>query len=77
MCVFTNGEHLDYKQSGTIYLFPLIVFYSPDSIANIFTLIDVTSEFRVTIDTNNEPAMFVHTSPDSVLNFYQCSVTKL
>ena len=55
-----------------MYLFPLIVFYNPDCISNILALIDVTSQFRATMDTNNKPSMFVHTGPDSVLNFYQC-----
>ena len=70
--VFTNVGNLDYNQSSTMYLFPLIVFYNPDCISNILALIDVTSQFRATMDTNNKPSMFVHTGPDSVLNFYQC-----
>ena len=55
-----------------MYLLPLRVFYNPYYISNILALIDVTSQFRVTMDTNNKPSMFVHTGPDSVLNFYQC-----
>ena len=50
----------------------LRVFYNPDFVARIMALVDVTSKFRVTMDTINEPAMFVHTGPYSVLNFYQC-----
>ena len=38
----------------------------------MLALVDVTSKFRVTMDTNNEPAMFVYTGPYPVLNFYQC-----
>ena len=72
MCVFTNIGNLDYKHSDTIYLFPLRVFYNPDSISNILSLIDVTIQFRVTMNTNNKPAMFIHTVPDYVLKFYQC-----
>ena len=41
-----------------MYLFPLIVFYNPDSISNIWALVDVTSQFIAAIDTNNEPSMF-------------------
>ena len=44
--VFTNVGNLDYNQSSTMYLFPLIVFYNPDCISNILALIDVTSQFR-------------------------------
>ena len=64
-----NGGHIDYKQSGTMDLLPLRVFYNLDYIVNILALVVVTSQFRVTNDNNNKPAMFVHTVPDSFLNF--------
>ena len=51
--VFTNGGHLEYKQSGTMDMLPLRVFYNPDYIANILELVDVTSQLRVTMDTKN------------------------
>ena len=70
--VFTNCGNLDYKQSDTMDWFSLKVFYNPDSIAKILALVDVTIQFRFTMDTNKEPSMFVHTGPYSVLNFYQC-----
>ena len=50
-------------------LFPFIVFYKPDYITNILSLVDVTSNFIVTMDTNNEPATFFHTGPNPVLFF--------
>ena len=52
-------------------LLPLLVFYKPDSIANILELVDVISQLIVTIDTNNKTVMFIHTGPNSILNFYQ------
>ena len=58
-------------------MFPLKVFYNPDPISNMLALVDFTSQalFDVTshiatMDTNNEPAMFAHTGPDFILNFY-------
>ena len=69
--VFRNGGHLEYRQSGTMYLLPLNIFYNPDSISKILALVGVTSQFRVTMDYNNEPAIFVHTGPDPVIKFYQ------
>ena len=48
------------------------IFLQPHSIANILALVGVTSKFRVTMDTHNEPDMFVYTSPNSVLNLDQC-----
>ena len=67
--VFTNDWNLDYNQPSTMYLLPLRFFYNLDYISNILELINVTSQFRVTMDTNNIPSMFVHTGPDSVLDF--------
>ena len=53
-------------------LLPLKVLCIPYSISNILALIDVTSKFIDTMDTNNKNPMFVHTGPDYVLKFYQC-----
>ena len=52
-------------------ILPLKVVYNPYSVANIFSLVDVNSQFIFNMDNNNQPAMFVHTGPDSVLNSYQ------
>ena len=62
ICVFTNGGHLDYKKSDTVDMLPLKVFYNTDSIANILALLYVTSQYRVTMDTNNKPTM-LHNVP--------------
>ena len=72
ICVFINGGNIDYKQSVTMDMFPLIFFYNPYSISNILALFYVTSKFRVTMDTNNKPAMLFQTIPYYVLKFYQC-----
>ena len=53
-------------------MLPLIFFCNPYYIANILALVDVTSEFRVNMDTKNKPAMLVQTGPDSILKLYQC-----
>ena len=50
---FTNCGYLDYKQSDTLNLLTLIFFYNLDSISKILALVGVTSQFRVTMDTNN------------------------
>ena len=69
--VFTNNGNLYNKQSDTIDLLPLKVFYNPYSVYIILELGDITNQFIGTMDNNNEPVMFVHTVPDSVLKFYQ------
>ena len=53
-------------------MFTLRFFYNPDYIAKSLELIDVTSQFIVTMDTSNEPDMLLHTGADSFLKFYQC-----
>ena len=70
--MFTNGVHIDYEQYGTMDLLTLGFFYNLYYIKNMLALVDVTIQFRVTMDTNNEPAMYAHTVPDYILKFYQC-----
>ena len=53
-------------------LLPLRIFYNLYSIAKILALVYVTRKFWVTMDTNNEPVMLVHTGPYSIVKFYQC-----
>ena len=53
-------------------MFPLRFFYNPYYIANILALVDVTSHFRVNMDTNHKRAMFIYTGPYFVFKFYQC-----
>ena len=53
-------------------ILPWRFFYKPDYIAKSLELIDVTSQFIVTMDTSNEPDMFLHTGADYFLKFYQC-----
>ena len=71
ICKFTNGGNLDHKQSGTMDMLPLRVFYNPYSVATFLALVDVTSHFKVTMDTNNKPTIFIHTGLYYVLKFYQ------
>ena len=70
ICLFTNGGHPDYKKSITMDLFPLNFFYNTYYIVNILAIVDVTGKLRVTMDTNNNYAILIHTGPDYVLKFY-------
>ena len=53
-------------------IFPLSIFYNPDSITNILSFGNVNSQFIITMDTNNKPAIFIHTGLDYSPKFYQC-----
>ena len=53
-------------------LFPFWVLYKPYSVAKILALVDITSQFRFTMDNNNEPAIFIHSGSYYTLKFYQC-----
>jgi hypothetical protein len=72
MRVFTNGGSQDYSEIGTLKRFPFNVYYSPQSLANILSLAQVSEMFRVTMDTNEAPTMMVHVIPNLVLRFQQC-----
>ncbi len=64
----TNGGHQDSNMIGD---FPNLgaVWYNPDSIANILSLADVRKVCRVTMDSSNEPALWVHRLDGSVMKF--------
>ena len=68
----SNGGHLDYTQAGPVKLLPLIqAHYNENSIANIVSLADVAANYRVTMDSNVDKAIFVH-APSGTLRFQQC-----
>ena len=71
ICMVINGGHLDYKNPVIVDMLPLEVSYNTYSISNILSLVDVSIQFRLTMDTNNKPAIFIHTSPNTVLNIFQ------
>jgi len=66
--VYTNGGTqlslliADIKSFGTVW-------YSPNSLANIFSLAAVRKLCRITMDTNVEPALCVHCAHGSVMKF--------
>ena len=72
MRVYTNGGHQDYDEVGTLHMFPFTAYYNPKSLANILSLAEVSSVFRVTMDSAADPAMLVHVGPATILVFKQC-----
>ena len=64
----TNGGHQDSNMVGD---FPNlgVVWYNPESIANILSLADVRKVCRVTLDTSSEPALCVNRFDGSVMKF--------
>ena len=70
MEVETNGGgHLESKQKCDV---PLLGehWFDKDSMTNIIALSDMTSKFKVTMDSSKEKAFFVHL-PDKVVKFKQ------
>jgi len=53
-------------------LFPFDVFFNPKSMANILSLAEVSSVFRVNMDTAEELAMTVHIGDGVSLKFSKC-----
>ena len=72
MRVYTNGGQIKYDQVGTFSLLPFEVYFNGRSMADILSLKDVSSKFRVTMDTTVEHSMNVHLSDHHVLKFKQC-----
>ena len=64
----TNGGHQDSNMVGD---FPNLgeVWYNDKSIANILSLADVRKVCRVTMDSDDEPALLVHQLDGSVMKF--------
>ena len=71
--VLTNGEHADYDDIGESVLFPLMVHYNKNSIANFFSLahIDTIKGSYITMDTKIEKVIFIHFN-DKVIKLKQC-----
>ena len=50
----TNGGTRDYTQQGMSAVLPMVTYYNPEGIANIFSYSDVADLFRITADTAQE-----------------------
>ncbi|KAI2509415.1 Reverse transcriptase (RNA-dependent DNA polymerase) [Fragilaria crotonensis] len=66
----TNGGHQDSNMVGDFHNLG-IVWYNPQSIANILSLADVRKVCRVTLDTSTEPALCVHRLDGSIMKFVE------
>jgi hypothetical protein len=70
ICARTNGgeqtsTHIaDFKNLG-------VVWYNPNSIANILSLSDVRKKCRVTMDTSQETSMVVHRADGTTMKFME------
>jgi Reverse transcriptase (RNA-dependent DNA polymerase)/Zinc knuckle len=70
MTVYTNGGTQVSSLIGDVNNFGT-VWYNPDSLANILSLAEVRKVCRVTMDTDDEPAMFVHRNNGMVMKFVE------
>ena len=61
--VHCNAGAITLSQKGTFGTFPETVWYNPDGMANILSLASVKKHYRVTMDTDVEDCLQVH-SPD-------------
>ena len=65
--VYSNGGHLDYGYDGSLRLMPLRVYFDRKCMANILSLSEVASKFRVTMDTSVGSSICVHINDDKVV----------
>ncbi len=70
--VFSNGGHQDYSKKGTLTVFSYEVYYNPNSLVDILSLSEVSERYRVTMDTDVEPAMIVHLNNNVSHKFTKC-----
>ena len=69
MTSYTNGGQLTYLKKGSISILPKVEGYFDNSaIANILSIKDVVGMYRVTMDTDAENSIFIHT-PDTIWKF--------
>ena len=65
----TNGGPISSSKKCDVPYFPN-VWFNKNSITNIISLKDMTSKFRVTLDSDKEKALLVH-MPDKIVKFKQ------
>ncbi len=68
--VFTNGGTQTSSMVGEVRNFGT-VWYNPQSLANILSLAEVRKKFRVTMDTDVEPALCVHRADGTIMKFQE------
>ncbi len=71
--VYTNGGHIRYNRKANLQTLPFEVFFNEFSMANIFSLKDVASKFKIAMDTSIDRAMTVHVNEHTLLRFQECS----
>ena len=70
--VFIDGGSQDYVEKGTLKLFDFPVYFNGRSMANILSLSEVASIYRVTMDTSASSNIVVHLPHDDILVFEKC-----
>ena len=72
LTLVTNGGKQESDEIGDLRNFG-VVWYNKESLANILSLAQVRKNFRVTMDTDKEPAMVVHRKDGSKIKFTEYS----
>ena len=67
--IHTDGVSKDYTQTASFHLFPLNVHFNSTSLANILSLSDVKSHYRVTMDTTVKSAFNVQINYHTIVKF--------
>lgn len=70
--VYTNGGSREYEQEGVLKLFPFEAYYNPDSIANILSMSEVSSRYRITMDSDSSSSIQVHLRDGRIVEFKSC-----
>jgi hypothetical protein len=69
----SNRGNLEYNKSGHLKLLPdVTMYYNLKSLANILSLLTVTSKYKVTMDSSVTDAITVHLNDGKQLVFCRC-----
>ena len=71
--IVSNGGTMDCKQVGSISTLSFPVWYNANSIANILLMSEVVQDWRLTMDTLVENAIWVYHDDGQILKFVECA----
>ena len=69
----SGATQMDCDQVGSIGALSFPIWYNADSIANILSMSEVAQEWRLTMDTLVENAIWLHRGDGQVLKFVECA----
>ena len=64
-----NAGSMTLTHQGFVGDYPMPVWYNPDGVTNIMSLNNVRKYYRISMDTDQSPSMFLHKSDGNTIEF--------